>query len=735
MAFALKTRLRRTGALAARICRATLAAAVVLAGLPLTAPAPALAGTSLPGSLTIDYSSGYSSTTPSRLRSSDVGIVIRYVGARKWKSLTRREANALRAAGIDIAAVYETKAGWMLAGRSAGVSAAKTARRAVRACGGPNQPFVWFACDVATKDYSRVNACLAGAASVLGADHVGIYGSYSVCENALKSGYATKAWQTEAWSNGKVLPQAAIFQPAHRSFGNLRLDYDSNFMRSEDVGQWGYVKPGTTWGFGTTPATATLTGVRFTGAGVGVAVGEGGTLIRTTNGGAGWDPVSSPTSASLAGVAFASDSAGVAVGASGTLLRTGDAGASWSPVDAGTSAGLSAVEFAPGGSGLGVAVGDGGTVVRTTDSGSWSLRSTPTSATLRGVTFFDAEDGWAVGDGGTVLRTTDGGESWSGHWASTSARLNAVRFVSGSTGWAVGDGGTILRTVDGGWHWIALPSGTKANLNGVYFADTLHGWAVGSGRTVLRTVDGGISWVRQDSLPTLAGMRAITSLDGDTMWMVGESGTILSASGVGGSPWGSVAGTVGDASSGKLLGGMSVTLNGRVQCPTATDGSYAIARMKPGSYDLKFSNWRYITGNVNGLAVSADARSQASVRLTPKTVTGVTTPLVSLPATMGLPISVASTISPAEAATSATTRLALWHWESKTVKKKVRGKKRKVKVWYWRAVGANRMTVGEGGALTLTQTFARGRWHVQVQYPGAWNYLPSKSGVVGFTAP
>src|SRR5713101_8159986 len=52
-----------------------------------------------------------------------------------------------------------------------------------------------------------------------------------------------------------------------------------------------------------------------------------------------------------------------------------------------------------------VAVGEPGTILRTTDGGAtWSIQSSPTTSTLRGVSFTDANVGTAVGDSGTIVR-------------------------------------------------------------------------------------------------------------------------------------------------------------------------------------------------------------------------------------------------------------------------------------------------------------------------------------------
>lgn len=192
----------------------------------------------------IDCATNTTSYIP-KLKDANIDIVIRYFGSSAWKCAARAEVKALKAAGIDIAAVYETTADMMLGGYAAGVKGAKAVKSSLTAVEAPANAFVYFACDTDTQDYAAVEAYLDGASSVLGVARVGIYGSYDVCKQALAGGHASKAWQTRAWSHGKLLPSAALYQSENHStaYGDLGFAYDINLVQAEDVGQWGYVMP------------------------------------------------------------------------------------------------------------------------------------------------------------------------------------------------------------------------------------------------------------------------------------------------------------------------------------------------------------------------------------------------------------------------------------------------------------------------------------------------------------
>jgi photosystem II stability/assembly factor-like uncharacterized protein len=61
-------------------------------------------------------------------------------------------------------------------------------------------------------------------------------------------------------------------------------------------------------------------------ANTGTAVGNSGTILRTTDGGANWTVQLSGTSNALIAVSFVNASTGTAVGDSGSILRTNTGG-------------------------------------------------------------------------------------------------------------------------------------------------------------------------------------------------------------------------------------------------------------------------------------------------------------------------------------------------------------------------------------------------------------------------
>ncbi len=297
-----------------------------------------------------------------------------------------------------------------------------------------------------------------------------------------------------------------------------------------------YVQPG--WYVQPSGTTNNLNGVYFQANGFnGVAVGDAGTIVRTSNAGASWAAQPSNTAFNLNDVWFTTTNTGFAVGHGGTIMRSNNGGSTWTRLlSVPASENLYGVCFADASRGW--AVGANGTIVRTADGGNTWTRSNPTAQLLRSVSFSDSLNGWAVGDGGVILGTHDAGRSWyivqpsitalslravwrrslTSAWAGGSQGANPVtlatpdslqwslgtfgasndiqglQMVTDLVGYAVGNNGTglVLKTLDGGATWDPQIANTSQFLRDVWFIDPLRGWSVGSGGRILHTARGGI---------------------------------------------------------------------------------------------------------------------------------------------------------------------------------------------------------------------------------------------------
>ena len=224
-----------------------------------------------------------------------------------------------------------------------------------------------------------------------------------------------------------------------------------------------------------------LRAVSFSGSTAATAVGDCGSILRTTDGGSSWSAQSCPHHYDLRAVFFRNDDVGVAVGGNiydildvvstnRLIIKTTNGGDSWSTlVMASDSSYLNAIAMTSATSF--VAVGYHGTIVRTLDAGTtWATQGSGTTHDLNGVSFSGSTVGLAVGSSGTVLRTSNGGTTWTSPTTGSTANLLAVCFLDLTHAITVGSGGTILRTTNGGNSWAAQSSGTTSALYSVAFA-------------------------------------------------------------------------------------------------------------------------------------------------------------------------------------------------------------------------------------------------------------------------
>lgn len=186
----------------------------------------------------VDYA--FSRPNISQLAALGTKFACRYGGqGSTTKHLTPDEAAALSAAGIAIVANVEGAADGLLGGWNAGVSWARSAESHFARCGMPAGRPIYLSVDfnVSSVQWPTVAKALQGAASVLGAARVGIYGGRRAIEWARRDGVAAWYWQTYAWSSGIWIAGNHIEQYLNGvtvAGGTLDLDR----ALPSDYGQW-----------------------------------------------------------------------------------------------------------------------------------------------------------------------------------------------------------------------------------------------------------------------------------------------------------------------------------------------------------------------------------------------------------------------------------------------------------------------------------------------------------------
>lgn len=279
-----------------------------------------------------------------------------------------------------------------------------------------------------------------------------------------------------------------------------------------------------------------------------------------------WQPQASGVTARLRGVSAVSATTAWVSGADGTVLRTADGGATWQPRPI---PGTAALDFrdidafsALVACVLSIGPGEASRIYKTIDGGEhWELQfaNQDPKVFLDAMAFWDARRGVAFSDSVdgkfVVFITTNAGAAWSrvpsdrlppaldGEGAFAASGTNVAVSGRGHV-WIGTTAGRVLRSTDGGKTWTVHPTavttGKSAGIFSIAFRNTTDG-IVGGGDfnqpdqaldNAAVTSDGGKTWAPAKT-PGLRGYRSVVAWTGGrgTAIALGPSGADLSADG------------------------------------------------------------------------------------------------------------------------------------------------------------------------------------------------------------
>ncbi len=236
-------------------------------------------------------------------------------------------------------------------------------------------------------------------------------------------------------------------------------------------------------------------GIDFVRPDTGWAVGDYGTLIRTTNGGANWFQVETGLTSALLGVESIDGKTVIACGDSGRIIRSTDSGKSWTGVQSGRGGYLWNIQMIS--SKVGWLVGSSGALMKTTDAGvSWVNQQTVLGNTsFWSVDFLDSTFGYVCADQGKILKTTNAGADWEVQQGGDLYGIFAIKALDKMRAVAGGFAGKMVYTTNGGASWQDLQR-LSSSINDIAFADSLRGFAIADAG-LYGTSDGGRTWQSQ----------------------------------------------------------------------------------------------------------------------------------------------------------------------------------------------------------------------------------------------
>jgi photosystem II stability/assembly factor-like uncharacterized protein len=234
-----------------------------------------------------------------------------------------------------------------------------------------------------------------------------------------------------------------------------------------------------------------------------------------------WIKQTSGTKNALTSVYFSNENFGYAIGDKGTILKTSDGGLNWILDTSNIIGNLTSVYaikntcYIVGQTSILTKDHFGVGLIYKTDelNKKWSLTKTEFGVYadyLKSVYFVTKDTGFIVGLAGLILKTSNGGKDWLVQNivkpGDSYYNLESVYFIDSNNGFAVGGFAdtidVILKTVNGGSTWIKQQSSSKQYLNSVYFSDLNTGYIVGGSMRekngiILKTTDRGLTWKRQ----------------------------------------------------------------------------------------------------------------------------------------------------------------------------------------------------------------------------------------------
>jgi hypothetical protein len=196
----------------------------------------------------IDCGNPLNASDVAALKAGGVQFVGRYLGFSPtgWKHLTPKEVEIITSAGLSILSIFERNADRTKGGAKAGYEDGQWAMDRADILGQPKGSAIYWCVDYDTgrADLESVEAYLRAVKNTVGSDYlVGVYGEFDVVEAMVNCGVVDLAWQTLAWSRGKVSDKIQVYQKtAPVSFSGVRHKVDLNDSYGGE-GLWGQVTP------------------------------------------------------------------------------------------------------------------------------------------------------------------------------------------------------------------------------------------------------------------------------------------------------------------------------------------------------------------------------------------------------------------------------------------------------------------------------------------------------------
>lgn len=281
------------------------------------------------------------------------------------------------------------------------------------------------------------------------------------------------------------------------------------------------------------PTSNMINSVYFINNNTGWLAGDGGMILKTTNGGVNWELTNTNITRNLNCVQFLSQNIGYACGEFNALIKSTNGGNDWFTLRDSTNSRIFSLHFVD--STTGYTAGDDG-LMKTKNGGLNWVVSPEVSGWLHDVYFVNPYKGWAVAASGYIYATTNSGSNWIRQYSSISHDIYVCHFINENTGWlstntypaTTPPTNRIAKTTNGGVNWEYIVTQNKTGIDDMYFIDANTGYTCGYVldadsllATVQKTTDGGYNWSNYYVFNGMI-MRSLDYKNG-TIWTAGNN--------------------------------------------------------------------------------------------------------------------------------------------------------------------------------------------------------------------
>jgi photosystem II stability/assembly factor-like uncharacterized protein len=269
--------------------------------------------------------------------------------------------------------------------------------------------------------------------------------------------------------------------------------------------------------------TNPLYDIEFINKNTGWACGDGGYIIKTTNGGVNWIQQSNGViGRPLFGIHPVDSNIVYAVGFFNTFIKSTNGGESWFNLDSGGvgSGSYMCVFFINENTGWISNFESGGYGIKKTTDGGVTLHLNYFNEFPNDLYFKDSANGIGVQASSLIFKTENGGTNWSVIPLAGSGDFYRVSFINDFTGYTASSR-AVYKTTDFGTIWDSVGH-IPAIITSVEFSSENTGWA-GSAFFITKTSDGGKTWNAQVQTGVVY---SIFAYNDSLVWTCGNGGRI-----------------------------------------------------------------------------------------------------------------------------------------------------------------------------------------------------------------